>query len=1001
MKIKVNIKSAFLLLFMVAMSSFALAQRTISGAVKDADSGEPLVGASVVVTGTTKGTLTDVDGNYTLDVPNDAKTLTFSFTGYSNLTVSLGASNVIDAALKGGTVLDQVVVVGYGSLQKKEVTSSVTSLKSEDFNRGNVNDPAQLLQGKVAGLSIGRAGSDPNSGFSIRLRGLSTIGASAEPLVIIDGVPGATLSSVDPNDIETIDVLKDGAAAAIYGTRGTSGVILITTKKGKTGKTSVEYNGMLTAESIARSVSVMTADEFKALNQKLGNSNYDKGSSTNWLDQVTRTGITNVHNLAMSGGVNNTTYRAVINYRGVEGIALNDGFKQINGRLTLNQKALNDKLTVNTDISATTKTARYGFSEAFRYALQFNPTAPINDAQGKYTEFDLFDYFNPVAIAKQGVNEGKENTILASIRGEYELATGLKAALMYSENRKTGDYGEYYGREMRFRGVIGNPVGGGGLARVNHNASLNRYVSSTLNYIKDFGSFTMNALAGYDYQYFQYSGSGMENGQFLTDIFGYNNIGSGLALSKGLGTMYSYKNDETLIAGFARATFNFNDKFFATATVRREGSSRFGINNRWGWFPAVSAGVDITKFTTIKGIDNLKVRASYGITGNRPGESYLSQERYRFGSNFFYNGAFVPSVGPWLNANPDLKWETKGEANFGIDFAMLNSKLSGSIDLFSRNTKDLIYNISVPVPPNLAPNTWANVGEMSNRGVEVVVNYKAIDKKDFKWTTSANFSTVSNKLVTLSNDALGFKFSPTGFVDMANLGAPGQNGVNLIRVQENAPIGQIVALRYAGVDDQGRYIVLDSAGNQRRGDQLLYNPKDAAVVGNGLPTFTMGWNNSFTFGKFDFNIFMRGAFGHSLVNEYRAFYETATPGEASARNRVKTSLYDERVKQNPAMNSYHVEKADFWRIENASLGYNVTMPKNSWFNRCRLSLTANNLATFTNYTGVDPEVRYGDVGTSDSGGRPSLTSNPLLPGIDRRSTYFITRSFVFGVNLGF
>lgn len=1001
MKIKVNIKSAFLLLFMVAMSSFALAQRTIKGIVKDADNGEPLIGASVLVTGTTIGAATDLDGSYTLEVPANAASLTVSFAGYNTQQVAIGASNVVDVALKGGQMLDQVVVVGYGSMQRKEVTSSVTSLKAEDFNRGNVNDPVQLLQGKVAGLSIGRSGSDPNGGFAIRLRGLSTIGASAEPLVIVDGVPGASLSSVDPNDIESIDVLKDGAAAAIYGTRGTSGVILITTKKGKTGKTQVEYNGMLTAESIARSVSVMNADEFRTLNKTLGNSNYDKGSNTDWLDLVTRTGITNVHNLAMSGGINNTTYRAVINYRGVEGIALNDGFKQINGRLNLQQKALNDKLTINADLSATTKTARYGFSEAFRYALQFNPTAAPTDAQGKYTEFDLFDYFNPVAVADLGINEGRENTILASLRGEYELAKGLKASLMYSENRRSGDYGEYYSRDMRFRGIIGNPVGGGGLARINNNLALNRYVSSTINYVKDFGSFSLNALAGYDFQYFAYSGSGMENGQFLTDIFGYNNIGSGLAISKGLGTMYSYKNDEKLIAGFARATFNFQDKFFATASVRREGSSRFGVNNRWGWFPAISAGTDITKFVTIKGIDNLKVRASYGITGNRPGESYLSQERYRFGSNFFYNGAFVPSVGPWLNANPDLKWETKGEANFGIDFVALNARLTGSIDLFSRNTKDLIYNITVPVPPNLAPNTWANVGEMSNRGIEAVVNYRAIDKKDVKWTTSLNFSRVTNKLVTLSNDALGFKFSPSGYLDIANLGAPGQNGVNLVRVQEGAPIGQLVALRYAGVDDQGRYIVLDSAGAQKRGDQLLYNPKDAAVIGNGLPSFTLGWNNSVTFGRFDFNIFMRGAFGHSLVNEYRAFYETATPGEASARNRVKTTLYDERVRQNPAMNSYHIEKADFWRIENASIGYNVALPTNSWFSRCRVSLTANNLATFTNYTGVDPEVRYADGGSLDSGARPSLTSNPLAPGIDRRSTYFITRSFVLGVNLGF
>ncbi len=997
-------KCTLLLVSLLAMSSFAFAQRTVTGMVKDADGKESLIGASVLAEGTTTGTVTDYDGKFSLNVPAGAKALIFSYTGYNTQRVELGASNNVEVSLKGGTILDDVVVVGYGTLKSKEISSAVTSVKAEDFNKGNINDPVQLLQGKVAGLSISRPGGDPNGGFNIRMRGLSTIGANTEPLVVVDGVPGASLSSIAPNDIATIDVLKDGSASAIYGTRGSSGVILITTKKGVSGKTSIEYDGFLSSESIDRTIPITTAAEFRSLK------GVDRGATTDWFKEITRTALTQNHNLALAGGIKNTAYRLSFNYIDAQGVTLNDGYKRLLGRLSVSQKALNDKLTIGADLSVSNKAATYGFSEAFRYATIYNPTAPVRDdtsaigkKYGGYSQSEGFDYYNPKAIIEQNSSVGNIINILANIRADYELAKGLKVGVAYAQTREKGLYSEYYSKFSYFRGIDQN-----GYARQKQEDSNSELFSATGTYDGNIADkLRMNLLGGYEFQEFTYNGFALEGGNILTNVFAENNIGAALGFKKGLGLVSSYKNTNRLIAFFGRAVFSYDDTYNLTASLRREGSSRFGANNKWGVFPAVSASVALNKLFSIKAIDNLKLRVGYGVTGAIPGSSYLSLQRFGPTGNFYYKGDFIPSYGPVSNPNPGLKWETKAETNFGLDFAFLNYRLTGTLDYYTRSTKDLIYYFPVPVPPNLFSNTWANVGELRNTGLELSLNYNVIKKKDASWTIGVNFTkNISTKLVSLSTSALKFGDGASGtqFADLGNVGAPGLNGINMIRVQEGQPIGQIYGFTSDGkYDTNGKAIYKDIDGFDANGKKTgipdgKIDDADKSVIGNGLPKYLLGLNNSVNFGNFDASIFLRAVLGHDLVNENRVFYELNNASRNSD-NRVKTKYWspDRKVAD---FNSYYVEHADFLKIDNVTVGYTFKLPVGSSINRLRLYVSANNLATFTNYTGVDPEVRYGDRGSVDNGGRPSLTQDPLVPGIDRRYYYYRTRSFVVGLNIG-
>jgi iron complex outermembrane receptor protein len=977
----------FFSLFAFSIGFSANAQQArITGKVTDAGTGEGIPGASVLVKGTTRGMVSDLDGNFSIEA-GSTDVLVFSFIGYTTVEETVGSRSSINVSLSESIQgLNEVVVVGYGTQEKKEITSAVSSVKSEDFNRGTVNDPSQLLQGKVAGLNISRPGGNPNGGFNIRLRGISSFGANAEPLIVIDGVIGASLSTVDPNDIESMDVLKDGSAAAIYGTRGSAGVILVTTKSGKKGKAIVEYSGSAATENVARTINVMTADEYRALPGA-----NDLGSNTNWFDAVTKTGVSFVNNLSISGGNEGTSYRMSLNSRNVNGVGINSGFDQLNARLNLTQRALNDKALFSVNISNTTADRQYGNDNSFRYAIITNPTLPIYDPNpqspnfGGYSERDIFDWFNPVSIAEQNISDGRESKLLASIRGEYNFTSNFKAAVFYASQRETFWNGSYSPKTAKFGGGFGRK----GLATIQNRESLNDLFEATLNYDKEVGKLDMSFLGGYSYQQFFNQGDYTQAGNFLTDAFTYNNLGAALDFANGLANVYSYANENKLVAFFGRANFNIDDTYLLSISSRYEGSTRFGENNKWGLFPAISAGVNIANLVDIKGVNAMKLRASFGRTGTQPGESYISLLRYGRQGNFFYNGSFVPSYGPVSNNNPNLSWETKDEFNIGLDFVAFNNRLDGTIDYFTRVTSGMILPINVPVPPNLFPTTLLNIGEVENSGLEVLLNYKAIQKSDFKWNVGVNFSTLATNLRSLSAGDLSF-----GAVNYrSNFGSPGQNLTQLIRVQENGPLGQIWGPIQTGIDEKGAPImkVIDGTAKDASGKPVYCNcDADRAQLGTAYPTINFGINNNFNYKNWDLNFFFRGSLGHSLINSYRGFYENTESTTVQNWNVVKTKYFDPNIKK-AEYNSSHVEKADFMILDNATIGYNFNVKQGKSIGKIRTFLSVQTPFMFTGYTGVDPSVRYQDPENGD----------PLAPGIERRATYFTTTITTLGLNLSF
>lgn len=974
-----------LTLGMLLGMSGLFAQQVVTGTVTSAVDGAPIEGATVLLKGTTTGSFTDTEGRFTLSVPNLDGTIVVSFFGFSKVEVPMEGKTSFSIALSSDFSIDEVVVVGYGTQKQKEITSAISSVDAESFNKGTVNDVSQLLQGKVAGLTITRPGGDPNGGFAIRLRGLSTVGANTSPLIVIDGVIGADINSVDPNDIASMDVLKDGSAAAIYGTRGSAGVILITTKSGKSGRATLEYNGTAAIEQIARTPDAATAEEFRQLISEGTIAATDLGQTTDWYDEISRDAFSQVHNIALSGGTPQTSYRVSLNLRDAQGVAINTGFNQLNGRINLTQKALNDRLKVTMNLAATNRVSQFGFREAFRYAAIYNPTAPvfstaandIRDYDG-YFQQTLFDYFNPVAILEQNINEGKLNRTNIAIEGDYRIADGLNFVMRYGQQRDSYTGGRYFDKQSFWRGRDRD-----GLAEVNADFSYNRLFESTLTYSKSFGQLDFAALGGYSFQEFMFDGFSMSGGRFLTDAFRYHRFGASLEFPNGLGTVNSYRNDYRVIGAFGRLTFNYDGTYFVNLSARREGSSRFGINNRWGWFPAASAGVTLSNLISVSWINNLKARVSYGVTGSLPGDSYRSLATYGpTGSNFFFNGEFVPSYGPQWNDNPDLQWETKAEIDFGVDYSLFDDRLYGSLDYYVRTTTNLIWAATVPQPPNQAGTTFLNTGELRSRGFEATVNYQVAEKSNFSWTTGLNIATFAIDLISLSNETYDFG----GFVFTANMGSPGQNNTPITRAEEGAPLGLIWGLQYDGIDENGNYKFVDQNADGK------IDTEDETVIGNGLPKAELGWSNSFTFGNFDLNFFFRGVFGHDLLNSYRGFYEA--PQAGNSYNVILTKYWDEEgldaLTANPAVNSLHVEAADFLQLNNATIGYRIPVASRTGIQNVRLFLSGQNLFYISGYTGVDPEVRFTDL---ESG-------NLLAPGIDRRDTWARTRIITFGVNLG-
>jgi TonB-linked SusC/RagA family outer membrane protein len=981
----------FMLVILILGPGLTYAQeKKVSGVVTDAESGETLIGVNVTVASNKAiGTVTDTDGKYSLSVPDTVKSLSFSFVGYAPQVIEI-TGTVINVILSPGEQLSEVVVVGYGTQKTREVTSAVATVKSEDFNRGNISDPIQLVQGKVAGLAIAKPGNDPNKDFSIRLRGLSTFGSNTEPLIIIDGIPGANMKSIDPQDIVSIDVLKDASACAIYGTRAASGVILITTKKGEFvpggKKFNVEFGSSLTYETVANTVSNLSTGDYVKLTE--GDSTNHFGNTTNWFDEITSPSFSQTYNLAFNGADENTTYRVAVNYRDVEGVVMGTGFNQLNSRFNLTQKALKDKLTFDINLSTSLRNETYAPPEAMQYATIFNPTAPIkadddfSEEWGGYFQRPAFYFYNPVAIIEQSDTVGKKYNIQGGFKGTYEIIKGLKASVFYSLTSNNDLYGTYWSKY-----ALWTPYATGsheGFANRRTNDYFNHMLELTGSYEKTIDKFSFTLLGGYSWQEATTEGFWAFGKGFLSDDFSYNDLGSASGELLNSTQMDSWKRKTTLIGYYARATANYNNGIFLTMNFRRDGSSMFGENNKWGNFPGISAGVDIAKYVTIPYVDRLKVRGGYGVTGNLPPDPYLSKLLYNSTNDyFFYNGDYIQAFGPIRNDNPDLKWETKRDVGFGLDYALLDYRISGSIDYYQSNSEDLLIYYKVPVPPNVAEYSWVNLGELKNSGIEFTIQYQTLATRQFMWTTDLNFAKYfETTLVEITDTLIG----PETEVKLGQLGDPGLIGVHSIRVEEGSPVGQIVAPIYLYTDTAGAMWYRGAEGDTIRTPSW----EDYQVVGSGLPEFQIGWGNTFTYKGFYLNFFLRGVFGHSLVNVNNAKFGVPEALGIQSGMDIINDFPD--VTDGPSYSNVHVEKADFLRLDNWSLGYNFKIKENDYVQSLNVYLSGQNLFTITNYSGVDPEVRYED--TEDN-------NNALAPGLDRQDTYFSTRTFTLGVNVVF
>jgi len=991
---KLATKCLSLLMFLL-FTVVGYTQSTVSGVVTDASTNETLIGANVLVQGTSVGTITDIDGSFSLNVPAGSNVLEISYAGFQNQTVNIDGRTNINISLSAGQLLDEIVVVGYGTQSEKEITSAVVSLDAEDFNQGAITDPAQLLQGKVAGLQVYNRGGDPNSAATIRLRGISTVGANVSPLVVVDGIIGASLDNVDPNDIESINVLKDGSAAAIYGSRGSSGVIIVTTKKGSAGKKlQLSYNGQVSSSSPVSSVPVMSATEFVAAGGT------DLGSQTDWLSEVTRPGFSHLHGVSATGGFDNSSFRVSANLRQVDGILQNSGFDQFNTRLNFGTRALNDKLKIDFSTSLTTRDQQNGFSEGLRYAVLYNPTAPVFGADspfpfnseqfgGYFETLGLFDSFNPVSIVNQNTNNGEKLEFNYGANLAYSLTDNLTANFRVA--KQSTDYSNriYYPTTSNFNGNATSPTRSGQAEFFESNSTFNLY-EAYATYATDFGSSNLTVTGGYSYQEDDYTDNFFSLGDFPSNDADFLNIIESSQDLQNAGFVGANSNasiDNKIIAFFGRANYTFDNAIFLNASLRREGSSKLGDDNKWGLFPAFGAGVDLNHYLGLGGVDLFKVRVGYGVTGSLPGPSGLSQEIREI-----VNDGATGAVSTKLirAANPDLKFEEKAETNIGVEFA--TGRFSSTLDLYSRNISDFILERTVDVAVFGVDRRFENAGEIKTNGLELALNYDVANSSNFKYNTGVVFSTYKTTLEEYVLDA----------ETRANLGAPGQNGTNVIRVKVGEEIGQIWGPVFDGVSDNGSPIFQDINGDGvvvAGQDKALDPDVDFQVLGNGTPDFELGWTNQIEVGKWSVNAFFRGAFGHSLVNTFRAFYEPQVSTQSSY-NYVNTDLAVDGL-TTARFSSLYVEKADFFKLDNLTISRNVGL-NNKYFDNLRLSLILQNPLIFTSYTGTDPEPSLVDSGPAANGERGfTNVADVLSPGVDRRNSYFNQRSITLGVNVNF
>ena len=956
---------------------------TVKGVVKDAK-GEPIIGATITEKGTKNATVTDFDGNYSLNVSSRNAVLVVSYIGFVAQEVKAGGDVTLQ---EDNALLNEVVVIGYGTQRKGDITSAITSVKSEDFAQGNIRDAGDLIKGKVAGLTIANGSGDPNAASSIRLRGIISLEGGNSPLVLVDGLEGS-LSTVAPENIESIDVLKDASAAAIYGTRGAAGVIIITTKAGKReARTTANYSGYLALSSFGKKLDMMDGSDIRA-----GKTNYtDRGYDTDWLDAVSRTALTHNHNVNISGGNKSTSYNADFTFRDQQGVFINTYGKEMRFNGGLSHWMFNDILKLQFNILK--RWHENGPVDAagqmvYRQALMRNPTEPIYGEDGDYYEnFGINYYYNPVGILKEKKGEWKTETTRLTGNITLEPIKGWQTNLMLSTERYNAhDEGYYtskhYGQKNSYTT---------GYATHSYDYSKTDNLELTSTYKHQWGDHRFEALVGYSYQYDMVEGFNANNTNFLNDFFEYNNLGVGQYLKEGKAGMGSYKEDDKLVGFFGRVSYGFSDKYNVLLSIRREGSSKFGANHKWGSFPSASLGWTISNEKFMEGtkswLDNLKLRAGYGVTGVIPTQRYQSLTTWALGSPYYYDsGTWKQGLKVDQNPNPDLKWEKSTEYNVGLDFAVLGERIWGTIDVYRKKTVDMLFWYDVPVPPNLYSQTLANVGEMRNQGIEVAVNAIPVRTKDFEWKTTATFAHNATKLISLSNDL----YETANRHYEAWLGEPISLSTQIMEVGK--PLGQWYGLKSVGVSENGLWMI----ENPQTGEVVEFNDNmltDKETwyqnLGNAIPKVNIGWSNTFKYKDFDLNMQFTGQFGFKILNEARAYYQN----NAVTYNRMKDAAeapYSDGNVLKPAQKqtfvSYYLSNGNFFKLSNITIGYNVPLKENKYVKAIRAYASADNVFTITSYNGLDPELTNWD---------------PRYSGIDQRDKYPTIHTFTFGLNVTF
>lgn len=985
-------------LFVFCAASFAQ-KAPVSGVVKDAK-GEPVIGATVVDVASGLGTITSYDGSYTINVDKNA-TLCVSYVGFTDAYEIVAGRTTINITLEeSAQQIEEIVMVGYGSQKKKEVTGSVASLKSEDFNQGVKTNPVGMLQGKVAGLNIIKTTSDPTStGYSMQIRGFSTLdkGAGTSPLFIVDGVPVSNIDNISNDEIASMDVLKDGSAAAIYGTRGTNGVIIITTKRGenfsKEAQTHVEYSGYVSASVRNGDMGMATPDEFVNLEEISGGKikpvlYEDKDgniSKTDWMGALTRdVAMTQNHNVAITGSASNFNYRASVAYKDAQGIAKTSNREELMAKIAASQKALNGKLNLQYDLSYMQYRNDY-FCGDFKQAAIVNPTYPIYD---KSTESGYFKpqgsgQSNPVENMMNRESYKDGNFFRGSLKASLELFDGFKLNAFAAIEE--GDNHSYWSN-----GVINTDLTGSGKAGRSSDTNISRLYEVTADYVWSYDAHSITAVAGVSYQNFMYDGMNIENKGFPTADIKYYQIGNGetnkLYLNAG-----SYRNANTLAAAFGRVNYSYDGKYLISASIRREGSSRFGINNKWGWFPAVSLGWRINQEEFMMGndyVNDLKLRLGWGVTGNNLNEDLRSITVVSPGGTFLYNGQYVTTYGVARNVNPDLRWEKKHEYNLGLDYAFSDNRFYGSLDIYYRQTRDLLWDYEVPTPPYAYPTLLDNAGQMDSFGVELVLNADVIRTKDLTWTTTPTISFNRNYITKLSNEAKGIDY------DTTTSGGVGENGImntNTQILQEGGSVGAFYGYlfdqEYFEQTGEWWYLTPVNPNTGKAGVVRAENASasDRQIIGQAQPLFTFGWNNTVRYKNFDATIFFRGVFGNKILNVTRWAYG---PSESQSLNVfMKDSVGDDVVYTNKTnFSSFYLEDGSYIKLDNITLGYTYDLPKGSSVEKLRFYVTGQNLLTLTKYSGLDPEVDTNSVWSA---------------GIDYCDFYPTVATVLFGVNLTF